>query len=68
MTGLGLLFETRVGAGRLLVWAIDLPALLDKPEARQLLHSLLAYLAGPAFNPAFELERPLLQRLLPRGE
>ena len=36
---LGLLFETRVGQGKLLVCASDLPALQVHPEARQLMHS-----------------------------
>jgi hypothetical protein len=40
---LGLLFEARVGPGRLLVLACDLPSLVDKPEARQLFDSLLDY-------------------------
>jgi len=62
---LGLLFETKVGPGKLLVCASDLPALLDHPEARQLLHSLLRYVASPAFAPRAELAAGLLQKLLP---
>ncbi len=64
---LGLLFETRVGQGALLVCASDLPALQDYPEARQLMHSLLAYVESPAFAPAAELEAGLLEKLLPGG-
>jgi len=62
---LGLIFETRVGRGKLLVCAIDLLHLQDKPEARQLLHSLLCYVDSAAFAPQRELDTELLQRLLP---
>jgi hypothetical protein len=34
-------FETKVDPGKLLICAIDLLGLQDKPEARQLLRSLL---------------------------
>ncbi len=62
---LGLIFETRVGKGSLLVCTIDLPALQDKPEARQLLHSLQQYAASPAFDPRHELDSTILNKLLP---
>jgi hypothetical protein len=62
---LGLLFETKVGKGNLLVCASDLPALHSHPEARQLLHSLLKYVASPAFAPATELDGNILGKLLP---
>jgi len=54
---LGLIFETKVGTGSLLVCAIDLPALQDRhPEARQLLHSLLLYAGSDEFKPSAELD------------
>jgi hypothetical protein len=62
---LGLLFETKVGKGRLLVCASDLPALQDHPEARQLLHSLLLYVDSTAFAPQSELAAELLKKLIP---
>ncbi len=62
---LGLLAETKVGKGGLLICAIDLPALQDHPEARQLLHSLLRYLDSAAFAPQTEVDGELLQKLLP---
>ena len=62
---LGLIFEAKVGQGRLLVCASDLPALQDHPEARQLMHSLLRYVDSPAFAPQTELEGGLLKKLLP---
>ncbi len=53
---LGNLFEARVGAGRLLVCTIDLPGLAARnPAARQMLRSLQAYAASPAFQPVQEL-------------
>jgi hypothetical protein len=40
---LGLIFDLGVGQGKLLICTSDLPALLDHPEARSLLVSLVAY-------------------------
>jgi len=60
-----LIFETRVANGSLLICAIDLMANQDKPEARQLLHSLLRYLNSTAFDPETELDVRLLRMLLP---
>jgi hypothetical protein len=51
---LGLIFEARVGKGRLLACAIDLLGHQDKPEARQLLHSLLQYVGSDEFRPQTE--------------
>jgi hypothetical protein len=49
---LGLLFEARVGAGRLMVATADLDSRLDeRPVARQLRRSVLDYMASPAFQP-----------------
>ncbi len=63
---LGLIFEARVGSGKLLVCAADLPALKDKPEARQLLASLLAYAGSDAFKPVRELSPELLKKIFAR--
>ena len=62
---LGLLFETRVGPGRLLVCTIDLPRLQHRPEARQLLASLLAYAASDRFAPDTEIQPEILDARLP---
>jgi hypothetical protein len=52
---LGLIFEVRVGPGKLLVCAADLLTDAEtRPEARQLLASLLKYAASHAFLPAKE--------------
>jgi beta-xylosidase len=52
---LGLMFEAKVDTGRLLVCASDLLALTEKPEARQLLASLLDYAGSDRFDPRVSL-------------
>ena len=52
---LGLILEAKVGRGRLVVCSIDLPALQDHPEARQLFASIDTYMASGRFSPAQEL-------------
>lgn len=61
---LGLVFEAKVGPGSLLVCAVDLYSLQARPEARQLLASLLAYAASTQFAPQQELQEALLDTLL----
>jgi len=62
---LGLIAETKVGKGRMLICAIDLLSLQEKPEARQLLHSLLQYAGSREFAPKAEIDTELLRKLLP---
>jgi len=53
---LGLVFEARLGAGRLMVCSIDLERdLAANPVARQFRHSLLRYMGSKAFNPVNEV-------------
>lgn len=53
---LGLVFEARVGNGRILVTSINLTDNLDqRPVARQMLNSLTRYAASPTFQPSEEL-------------
>jgi hypothetical protein len=60
-----LLFECRVGKGKLLVSGIDLLDGQDqRPEARQLLHSLRTYMATDKFTPAQEVEAQRIKDLL----
>ena len=64
---LGVIFEARVGSGRLLVCGIDLPALIEKqPAARQLLAGLQRYAASEAFHPAVELSAETIDQLFAR--
>lgn len=51
---LALLFEGRVGAGRLLVTSVDLRR-ISNPVSRQMLASLLRYISGPQFAPTTQL-------------
>lgn len=60
---LGLLFEFKVGNGKLLVCMSDLKAVQDKPEARQFYRSLLEYMESPAFAPSYSLSAKDLQDL-----
>jgi hypothetical protein len=62
---LGLIAETKVGNGKMLICAIDLLGNQDKPEARQLLHSLLQYAGSRAFAPNAEIDGDLLKKLFP---
>ena len=60
---LGLLFEFKVGNGKLLVCMSDLKAVQDKPEARQFYRSILEYMESPAFAPSYSLSVKDLQDL-----
>lgn len=60
---LGLIFEGRVGRGRLLACGIDLPGLSADPAARQLWAGLQAYVGSAAFAPQTELALDRLERL-----
>jgi hypothetical protein len=62
---LGLLFEARVGEGRLLACGIDLVSELDqRPAARQLRAALLGYAAGSEFKPSVRLKPEDIASLL----
>ena len=61
---LGMIFETRYGEGSALICAIDLLNLQDKPEARQLYHSLLKYVESDDFLPAEHLDKDLLHSII----
>lgn len=62
---LGLVFECKVGKGKLLVSSIDLTSdLSTRPEARQLRHSLLNYMTERSFNPTTQVSIDKIQGLL----
>jgi GH18 family chitinase len=62
---LGLVFEARVGKGRLLVTSIDLESGLEgNPVARQMRHSLLRYAAGDRFVPTVEVTPDAIRALM----
>ena len=61
---LGLVWECRVGSGRLLVCSADLNKdLAKRPAARQLRESLLSYMAGKSFNPKVAVSKEALAQL-----
>jgi len=62
---LALLFEARVGKGKLLVSGIDLTTDLEnRPEARQLRYSLETYMNGEKFAPATKLSGDEILKML----
>ena len=60
---LGIVFEGRAGKGQLLVCGLDLPSQTKRPEARQLLASLYAYVGSAAFKPVQEFSKEALEKL-----
>lgn len=53
---LALIFEAKVGKGKIIITGIDLKHPPSKyPEARQLLYSLIRYMDGDSFDPKVEL-------------
>jgi hypothetical protein len=62
---LALIFEARVGSGKILISGADLTKDLGKrPEAQQLLYSLKKYMTGSSFNPEQKLDIGQIKRLL----
>ena len=60
---LGLLYEARMGNGKLVVCGADLQNDLDRrPAAAQFRQSLLEYMASDAFDPVQRLEPEMLER------
>ena len=64
---LGLLFEIKVGNGKLLVSGIDFHQNMDKrPAARQLLYSLKQYMLSEDFQPSVSLQPASIHQLTQR--
>ena len=61
---LGVIFECRVGAGKLIVCSCNLMEQQNYPEARQLLYSLLQYMDSGNFNPEFRIQSNVLQKII----
>lgn len=62
---LGVLFETRVGRGKLLACSLDLKGDLNRrPVARQMLRGLYHYMASPAFRPQAAVKTDVLSQIL----
>jgi len=62
---LALIFEAKVGKGKILVSGIDLQTDFDKrQEAQQLFFSLKKYMAGGKFNPKVEMSAEQINKLI----
>ena len=57
---LGMLFEFKVGKGKLLVCMSQLNMIMDNPEAKQLYNSIVNYMNAADFNPADEVSATAL--------
>ncbi|TRX71151.1 sugar-binding domain-containing protein [Carboxylicivirga sp. M1479] len=61
---LALVFEAKVGKGKLVMAGVDLQSALDKrPEARQMLYSLQKYMAEDSFNPQTKISVEEIRQL-----
>ena len=61
---LGLVFETKVGKGKLIVSSIDMNDVEGRPVARQLKYSLLEYMNSSEFNPKKTLDFDTLMKYI----
>ena len=61
---LGLIFEFKVGEGKLLVCMSQLPNLPGKPEAVQFYRSIVNYMNSEKFNPDYQLSTEELKDLM----
>jgi len=62
---LALIFEAKVGRGKILISGIDLLSdAATRPEAQQMLYSLKKYMAGTKFNPVVELSTDKIKSLV----
>lgn len=60
---LGVVFETRVGKGRLLVCGFDMSNQAKSPSNQQFLRSLYAYAGSSDFNPGSEIDSATLDAM-----
>jgi hypothetical protein len=60
---MGLLFECNVLKGKLLVCTCDFEKIIDKPEGKQFLFSILNYVTSKDFKPSVEMDVSLLESL-----
>lgn len=61
---LGLIFECRIDAGKLLICSIDVLSHQKHPESRQMLYSLISYAGSTNFNPSFTFTPEFISSLL----
>lgn len=59
---LGILFEGKVGDGKLMICTSRLSEIADHPEARQFARSILDYVTSDAFDPQQSLDMDMLKK------
>jgi hypothetical protein len=65
---LAMLFEARVGKGKIVVCSIDLEKKNAGPAVQQFYRSLTAYMNGPEFTPSQQIEWNDIQELFEQKE
>ena len=60
---LGLVFEMKVGNGKLLISMINPKKMNEKPEGKQFLHALISYANSSDFNPSYICQPDEFQRI-----
>lgn len=61
---LGLVFEFKMGEGKLLVCMSELEKIKDKPEAAQFYNSILDYMKSDDYQPKFEIDKKMIDQLI----
>lgn len=61
---MGMIFEFKVGKGKLLICMARLMEISDKPEANQLYHSIINYMKSDEFTPNYEIDEAMLYQLI----
>ena len=61
---LGIVFETAVYSGKLVVCSMDLSNVETRPVAKQMLYSLLQYMKSSAFHPSRKADFSLLKKCI----
>ncbi|MDE3236989.1 MAG: beta-glucuronidase [Bacteroidota bacterium] len=62
---LALIFEAKVGHGKIIVSSADMSdSLQDKPASKQLFYSLEKYMLSDRFNPSFNIDIQLIRNLV----
>lgn len=66
---LAVLFEAKVGNGKLMVCSADLQSnLTERPAARQLLYSLTKYMLSDKFNPKYKVDYSVVAELFEKKD
>lgn len=61
---MGMIFEFKVGEGKLLICMARLMDISDKAEANQLYHSIIDYMKSNEFSPNYDIDEAMLQKLI----